>query len=215
MEELDSMYFSEDEDWSWFEIYWIEQIKVWGFNLVNIKKGGEDNHYSKPTYEVIRKRAEKYIGISRNNKTKAAISKGLTGIHRSKQTKEKVRQSIIKKQGRAVLQFDKLGNFIREWPAGAVAARELDIDKANLNACCKGKKKSCGGYIWKYVSEEPIETRIIQLDLNDNFIQEFKDSAQAERELGINANLINRVCKGIQPQTYNYKFRYYNDYYNI
>ena len=62
--------------------------------------------------------------------------------------------------------------------------------------------------------EKSSETRIIQLDLNDNFIREFKNSAQAEKELGINANLINRVCNGKQLQTYNYKFKYYNDYYN-
>ena len=134
------MSFSKTEDWSWLEIYWIAQIKAWGFSLVNIKAGGEDNHCSEPSYEVVRKRAEKCIGISRDNKTKIAISKRLTGVKRSEETKEKVRQSIIKKQGRPVLQLDRSGNLIKEWPAGAVAARELGIDKANLNACCKGKR---------------------------------------------------------------------------
>lgn len=56
--------------------------------------------------------------------------------------------------------------------------------------------------------------RIIQLSLDNEFVAEFKNSAEAERITGINSNLINRVCKGIQEQTYNYKFKYYNDYYN-
>lgn len=78
-EELDSMYFNDDEDWSCFEIYWIGQIKIWGFNLTNIRKGGEDNHYTMPNKEVVRKRAEHFIGKPRDGKTKQAISKGLIG----------------------------------------------------------------------------------------------------------------------------------------
>lgn len=213
IEELDSMIFDEDEDWSWFEIYWISQMKIWGFNLTNIRPGGEDNYCPHPMEETIRKRAEPIIGKPRDEKTKKSISNKLSGITRSEETKNKVRQSIIAKQGRPVLQLDKENNVIKEWDSGATAARELNLDKSNLNACCRGKKKSCGGFIWKYVDETPKETRIIQLTVDGNFIREFKNSAEAERELGINANLINRVCKGIQPKTYNFVFKYYNDYY--
>lgn len=88
------------------------------------------------------------------------------------------------------------------------------MDKANLNACCKGKKKSCGGYIWKYKEEHKKETRIIQLSLDGKFIAEFENSAIASKELGIESTLINRVCNGLQPQTYHFVFKYYNDYYN-
>ena len=45
IEELDSMEFEENESWDWLEIYWIEQMKIWGFSLTNIRPGGEDNHY--------------------------------------------------------------------------------------------------------------------------------------------------------------------------
>ena len=37
-------------------------------------------------------------------------------------------------------QLTKDGELIREWLTGAEAARELKLDKANLNACCKGKR---------------------------------------------------------------------------
>lgn len=214
IEEIDSLEFLDGEEWGWLEVYWIEQMKQWGFNLTNIRKGGEDHPSVTPSEDTVKKRAEKIIGIARDEKTKQAISEGLTGIKRSEETKEKVRQSIIEKQGRPVLQYTKDGQFIKEWPAGSVAAAELGIDKANLNACCKGKKKSCGGFVWKYASDEIKETRIIQLSLDNEFIAEFKNSAEAERITGINSNLINRVCRGIQEQTYNYKFKYYNDYYN-
>lgn len=189
-------------------------MKAWGFSLTNIRKGGEDNHYTNPAKEVIRARAEKCIGKPRDDKTKKAISEKLIGSKRSEETKEKVRRSIIQKQGRAVLQFSKNGEFIREWEAGAVAARELGLDKANLNACCKGKKKSCGGYIWKYKEENKKEIHIVQLSLDGKFIAEFENSVIASKELGIESTLINRVCNGLQPQTYHFVFKYYDDYYN-
>ena len=46
---------------------------------------------------------------------------------------------------------------------------------------------------------------------NIKVINRFKNSAEAERQLGINAVLINRVCKGIQDQTYNFRFEYYTE----
>lgn len=217
IEELDSMIFENKNEWKWLEKYWIAQLKIWGFSLTNLTEGGEDNYLPHPTEETIRKRAEKIIGKARDLETKKKISKKLTGITRTEETKEKVRKSIINIQGKPVKQYDKFGNFIKEWECGATAARELGLDKSNLNAVCKRRKKSCGGFIWRY-SNENIEidksNYVIQLDLEGNFIKEFSSAAEAERELGINSNLIRRTCKGIQPQTYHFVFKFYNDYYN-
>lgn len=212
IEEIETVHFEEGEDWQWLEKYWIAQFKEWGFNLTNIKEGGEDNYYTEPTQEVIRKRAKQCVGRPRTEQTKQDISKALSCQNKSEETINKIRKSISEKQGRPVLQLTKSGELIKEWLTGAEAARELKLDKANLNACCKGKKKSCGGYIWKYKYPDVIpETKIVQMDLNGNVIKVFKNSAEAGRELGIEKNLINNVCKGKQPETYHFVFKYYND----
>ena len=49
------------------------------------------------------------------------------------------------------------------------------------------------------------------MDLNGNIIKIFKNSAEAEKELSIEKNLINNVCKGKQPETYHFVFKYYDD----
>ena len=49
-----------------------------------------------------------------------------------------------------VLQYDKGGAFIKEWPCGKIAAETLKIDASGITACCKGKLKTSGKYIWKY-----------------------------------------------------------------
>ena len=49
------------------------------------------------------------------------------------------------------------------------------------------------------------------MDLNGNIIKIFKNSAEAGKVLGIEKNLINNVCKGKQPETYHFIFKYYDD----
>ena len=64
-------------------------------------------------------------------------------------SKEAIKKRIAK-VSKPVLQFTKSGEFIKEWESGAVAARELNLHKGNLNSCCNEKVKSCGGYVWKF-----------------------------------------------------------------
>ena len=39
---------------------------------------------------------------------------------------------------------------IKTFSSIRIAARELNLNNANISKCCKGKLKTCGGYIWKY-----------------------------------------------------------------
>ena len=51
---------------------------------------------------------------------------------------------------KAVLQFDKNGNFIKKWTTIKDVEIELGIPNSNIVKCCKGKRKTAGGFIWKY-----------------------------------------------------------------
>ena len=50
--------------------------------------------------------------------------------------------------GKKILQFDTEGNFIKEWQSIKQAFLKLHISKIGL--VCKGRRKTAGGYIWKY-----------------------------------------------------------------
>ena len=58
-----------------------------------------------------------------------------------------------KRLSRKILQYSKSGEFIREWQGSREVERVLGIDNANIIACCKGKLKSSGGFVWKYKEE--------------------------------------------------------------
>lgn len=41
----------------------------------------------------------------------------------------------------------------KEYPSASVAGRSEKIDSSSIRACCRGKRKTAGGYHWKYKEE--------------------------------------------------------------
>lgn len=63
---------------------------------------------------------------------------------------EKASERISEIKSKPVLQFDKEGNFIKEWIGQSEASRRLNIPQGNISKCCLGSRNSAGGYIFKY-----------------------------------------------------------------
>lgn len=55
-----------------------------------------------------------------------------------------------KTQHKAVAQFDKNGNFIADFVSINSATRATGINDYTISLVCRGKRKSAGGFIWKY-----------------------------------------------------------------
>jgi hypothetical protein len=51
---------------------------------------------------------------------------------------------------KSVIQMDKLDNLIQEFESLTLAGNNLKLSISNISKCCKGKKKSTGGYKFKY-----------------------------------------------------------------
>lgn len=68
------------ENWKFWECYWIEQLKSWGFDLINKNKGGGGlEKHSDEVIELIRKQK---IG-KKQNRTKVRKDKGTKRIKKS------------------------------------------------------------------------------------------------------------------------------------
>lgn len=48
-------------------------------------------------------------------------------------------------------QYDLEGNFIKEWDCVSEAKRETGAK--HISCCCNGRRKTSGGYIWRYANE--------------------------------------------------------------
>jgi hypothetical protein len=113
-----------------------------GGTLVNRSLGGDGGSggYTH-TEEWKRHQSEKRLGKKKkplSQEAKEKLSKALTGREVT--------------WGKPVLQFDKQGNFIKEWPSAKAAKKETGAK--NVFEVASGYKnhlyKSSGGFIWKY-----------------------------------------------------------------
>lgn len=59
---------------------------------------------------------------------------------------------MINATKRAIVQYTLDGEFVAEYPSLAEARRQTNIHKQNISLCCLGKRKSAGGYVWKFAA---------------------------------------------------------------
>jgi hypothetical protein len=53
-------------------------------------------------------------------------------------------------RNRAVLQYDKSDNLIKEWSSIAEISKDLGFRAATIRACCSGQIAVSNGFIWRY-----------------------------------------------------------------
>lgn len=56
-------------------------------------------------------------------------------------------------RARAVIQYDLEGNFIAEYETMTQADKETGVNFSRISAVCRGRRKTSGGYIWRYKEE--------------------------------------------------------------
>lgn len=61
-----------------------------------------------------------------------------------------VKEKISCGNKKAVLQFDKEGNFIQEYSSITEASKITGINKNNIGSVCSKKRKTAGNFIWKF-----------------------------------------------------------------
>ena len=112
-------------------------------------------------------------GKQRSEETKQKISEAnqgennpMYGKHHTEETKQKMSENNGMKgkfgsenpSSKQVAQYDKQTNeLIKIWDSMMDVQRELGIANSNISECCKGKRKSTGGFVWRYVEEDSNE----------------------------------------------------------
>lgn len=64
--------------------------------------------------------------------------------------KEAYRLKLMKPRKIKINQFDLQGNFIKQWHS--IKEIELFYNCRHISDCCKGKRKTAKGFIWKYAN---------------------------------------------------------------
>jgi group I intron endonuclease len=51
---------------------------------------------------------------------------------------------------KSVFQYDIDGGFIQEFESISIAGQSTNINKSSIAKCCRGERKTAGGFIWKF-----------------------------------------------------------------
>jgi hypothetical protein len=163
IDEIDS---TLSKDWKPLETYWIQQFKVWGFDVLNKNEGGGgvDTHTSEAR-NTIREKAknreyalEWRLNISAATKGKPKnhppdrgnnISISKKGKPNPKLSESRTNQPHPK-VGWKVNQLNEQGECIKEWESSKHAGEALNIAPDLIRAAARGVQKTAGGFIWKY-----------------------------------------------------------------
>ena len=116
----------------------VEEMFIWLFDSTN---GGYNiSSYGNGHYE-------------RTEEQKRKMSEAKTGKHFSEESRKKMSESKIGNHNRPqtpVLQYSKSGEFIAEYPSIKEAEKQTGCNQGSICECCKGNRKSAGGFIWRY-----------------------------------------------------------------
>ena len=122
----------------------------------------------------------------------------------------------------SVIQLSKDNKFIKEWDS--ISEAEYQLKLKNISTCCNGKYKYVGGFKWLYKYDyENIDNineyfkvyddkYIIQLTLDNIFIEEFESIVEVERKTGINSSSISACCRNKRNSAGGYRWLYKDDY---
>ena len=59
-----------------------------------------------------------------------------------------------KSHSKSVAQYTKDGELIKVWSSTKEAGCQLDLIYTNISTVALGKRKTCGGFVWKYVEDD-------------------------------------------------------------
>lgn len=84
--------------------------------------------------------------------------KGVTTRHSKTDYSTELRKNVARENGRkaskSVIQLSKDNEYISNYQSIKEASKTLNIDASHISDVCKGKRKSAGGFIWRYLKEE-------------------------------------------------------------
>lgn len=129
-------------------------------------------------------------------------------------------------QKKKVIKYDLKGNFINVYDSLIEGANSVGFDYPhNIGLCCKDIKRSAGGYMWKFYTDnfpkkiKPYKIKhskhntrkVAQYTIDGEFIKEHKSLEEARKCVGLKrSSPIGEVCRGNYKTSMGFKWEYIN-----
>lgn len=121
-------------------------------------------------------------------------------------------------QNRSVAKLDVTGKELKIYPSIQLAAKNIGISPSGICLCLQGKRKTAGGFAWKYSDVDCSEyldsivnrqkIAVLQFDTVGTFLQRFDSVADAAKTVGKSTGEICRCLKGRRKTCGGYQWKY-------
>jgi len=176
-------------EWQFWESYWIEQLKTWGFKLTNGTDGGEGLILTK---SLIEKRSK-----TRMNNTASEIAKEINIYNIREENGMWLGDRICKHCNNIVkYQKQKRADLMKELRRASNEDRRCSgceyENRGGTNNSFYGKSHTKETI--KLIKEKSKSKNVLQLDLQDNVLNDFNSIREAERKTGVCRRHISGCC---------------------
>ena len=110
-------------------------------------------HHSEESRKKMSESQKIRMSSEEERKRLGELRKGKGTGKRPEEWANNIKKSVTATCGKRVAQYTKDGELIKIWDCMMDAERILGIGASHISSCCKGKRKSAGGFVWKYVNE--------------------------------------------------------------
>ena len=129
--------------------------------------------------------------------------------------------SLVSAQAKKVLQLDRNYNIVAKYNSLSEAQKVTGIN--NISACCTGKYKTAGGFIWiyeenynkfdkiKHMKSCTHVKEVDKYDLDMNYLETFKSVTEAANSVNGYTGRISMCCKGKVKNVYGFIWKYKNE----
>lgn len=194
------------DDWEIHEIYWISQLRSWGFRLLNLTIGGEGGSEYKHTDSCKEVMRNKKLGKNLSNEHKNSISRGVKQKfisdpnynHCEDRTHIIDKDTLYQKYITENLSLNKCAEFF------SVSKHTIFRNITEYNF-----KKDKSNWIDQLSTKEKMT--INQYTLDGVFIKKWVGLKSIQDELGLNWAIILNCCKGMSNKSQGYIWRFDGD----
>jgi len=199
--EIFELDYVQENEWKFWERFYIELFNLWGFNLLNQNKGGG--------------------GLSFHTKESLQKMKNKPHSGTSEKLKGKFRPDVSERL-KGVPLDDKHCKNISKGKQGVIYSQERNnkIKTSNSKHYKKGSERN-GKISSKLVGREAswvfttLSKSVVMLDKNFNFIREFDSMSEAAKYINKNLSAISECCNKKRKSAYGYVWRFKEDYLNL
>ena len=131
------------------------------------------------------------------------LRENVNHVNALKKWKNNAKKGIDNKRSISVWQFRLDGTKLKEWVNISDAAKHLNISSGEITIVCQKKRKSAGGFQWKYAKDDTCisvldygRRKVLQFNMDGSFVKEHESGFVASKENNLSSAGIWNCCNG-------------------